>query len=106
MPHPLAARIVANDDSIKIHGADGLALTPLTHQGAARARSPAGAAAADRVLPTGEAIVVAGADDTGVELSELAVTIDTTAAPQARVEHCAIGVELACPGKALALIAF
>ena len=106
MPHPLAARIVANDDSIKIHGADGLALTPLTHQGAARARSPAGAAAADRVLPTGEAIVVAGADDTGVELSELAVTVGTTTTPTARVEHRAVGVEVARRGVTLALIAF
>ena len=95
-----------NDDPIKVHGADGLALAALAHQGSGGARSPAGAATADRVLPAGEAVVVAGADDAGVELGELAVAIDTAATPQAGVEHRAISVELACPGIALALVTF
>ena len=84
-----------NDDAIKAHGAVGVALASLSHQGADRARSPAGAVAADRVLPAAETVLVTGTDDAGVELGELAMTVDTTSAPPAGVEHRAVGVELA-----------
>ena len=95
-----------NDDAIQRGGPIGVALASLSHQGPDGAGPPASAVAADRVLPAIEAVLVARTDDAGIELGELAVTIDTTAAPQAGVEHCAIGFELASPGKALALIAF
>lgn len=84
-----------NDDAIKAHGAVGVALTSLSHQGADRARSPAGALAADRVLPTGETVLVTVTDDARVELGELTPAVNTASAPPARVEHCAVRVVLA-----------
>lgn len=103
---PLTTRIVVNDDAIKAHGAVGVALASLSHQGADRARSPAGALAADRVLPTGETVLVTVTDDARVELGELAMSVDTTSAPTAGVEDRAVGVELARRGATLALTTF
>ena len=84
-----------NDDAIKTHGPDGVTLAPLSHQGADRARSPAGAVAADRVLPAAKTIFIAGTDDTGVELGELALAVDTASAPPTGIEDRTVGVELA-----------
>ena len=47
----LSTRIVANDDAVQSTEPLALALAPLAHQRAVRARSPARAVAADRVLP-------------------------------------------------------
>ena len=82
-----------------------MALAALSHQGADGARAPTGATAADRVLSIGYAIIIAGADDAGIELGELAVTVCTTAPPLAWVEHRAVAVKLASCGVTLALIA-
>jgi hypothetical protein len=95
-----------NDDAIKAHGAVGVALASLSHQGADRARSPADALAADRVLPTGETVLVTVTDDARVKLGELAMTVETTSAPQAGIEDRAVGVGHARRGKTLALITF
>ena len=95
-----------NNDAIEARGAVDMALTPLSHQGSVGARSPAGAAAADRVLPAAEAVIIASADHAGVKLGELATTVDTTSAPAAGVEHRAVAVELACRGITLSFITF
>ena len=83
-----------------------MALTPLSHQGSVGARSPTGAAAADRVLPAAEAVIIAGADHAGVQLGELATTVATASALAARVERRAVAIEPACRGITLALITF
>jgi hypothetical protein len=83
-----------------------MALTPLSHQGSVGARSAAGAAAADRVQPVAEAVIIAGADHAGVQLGELATTVATTSALAARVERRAVTIEPACRGITLALITF
>jgi hypothetical protein len=72
-----------NNDAIEARGAVDVALTPLTHHGSFGARSPAGAAAADRVLFAARAVIIAGADHVGVQLGELATTVDTTSASAA-----------------------
>jgi hypothetical protein len=95
-----------NDDALKVCGSIRVALTPLSHQGADGARSPAGAVAADRVLPAAKTVLVTGTDDAGVELGELTLTVDTAPAPQAGVEHGAVGVELARRGTTLTLATF
>jgi hypothetical protein len=102
----LAARVVVNDDPVKTHRAVGVALAPLTHQRARGTRSPAGAVAADHGLPLAKTVVITGTDDAGVELGELAMTIDAASAPQAGVEYRAVAVELACRGTTLALTTF
>ena len=95
-----------NDDAIKIHRAVGVALAPLTHQRARGTRSPAGAVAADHALPLAKTVVITGTDDAGIELGELAMSVDTTSAPTAGVEDRAVGVELARRGATLALTTF
>ena len=94
-----------NNDAIEARGAVGVALAALSHQGADGTRTPAGTAAAGRVLSIGYAIIIAGADDAGIELGELAVTVCTTAPPLAWIEHRAVAVEFASSGVTLALIA-
>jgi hypothetical protein len=95
-----------NDDPVKTHRAGGLAFAPLSHQSARGTRSAAGTVAANRVLPLAKTVVITGTDDAGIELGELAMTVDTASAPQTRVEHRAVAVELACRGTTLALTTF
>ena len=95
-----------NDDAIKAHRAVGVALAPLSHQRSDGARSPAGTVAADRVLSTAKTVIVAGTDDAGIELGELAPAVDTTSTQPAGIEHRALGVELAPRGTALAITTF
>jgi len=83
-----------------------MALTALSHECSARAWSAAGAAAADRVLPVAEAVIIAGADHAGVQLGELATTFATTSAPAEGIERRAVAVELACRGITRALMTF
>src|SRR5688500_3908718 len=98
----LTARVVVDDDPVKTHRAVGVAFAPLSHQGARGTRSPAGAVAADCVLPLTKTVDITRANDAGVELSERAMTVDTASAPPAGVEHRAVTVELACRGTTLA----
>jgi hypothetical protein len=72
-----------------------MAFAALAHHHALRTRSPAGAVAADRVLPIAKAVLITGTDDAGVELGELAMTVDSASAPPAGIEHRAVTVELA-----------
>ena len=81
-----------NDDAVKAHGSEGVALAPFSHQGAVGAGPPAGTVTADRVRRTAQALLIAGTDDTGVELGELATAFSAAAAPQAWIEHGTIGV--------------
>jgi hypothetical protein len=83
-----------------------MAFTAHSHRCSVRARSAAGAAAADRVQPVAEAVIIAGADHAGVQLGELATTVATTSALAARVERRAVTIEPACRGITLALITF
>jgi hypothetical protein len=91
----LTACVVVNDDAVEVCRSSRVALATFPHQGAIGARSPAGAVAADRVLPTAKTLVIAGTDDAGVELGELALSVDTASAPPAGIEHRAVRVELA-----------
>jgi hypothetical protein len=84
-----------DDDPVKADRADGLAFAPFPHQRARWTGSPAGAVAADRVLPIAKAVLITGTDDAGVELGELAMTVDSASAPPAGIEHRAVTVELA-----------
>ena len=70
-----------NDDALKVHGSEGLALAPFSHNGAIGAGPPAGSVAADRVRPIAQALLITGTDDTGVELGELATPVAATFSP-------------------------
>jgi len=102
----LAARVVVDDDPVKTHRAVGVAFASFPHQSAHWTRSPAGAVAADRVLLVAKTVLITDTDDAGVELGELAMTVDAASAPPAGVEHRAVAVELACRGTTLALTTF